>query len=279
MRNLGPKSIGNISFNAYRPIFLLFWVLPILMAGYFISHIFPQGQMISWTNKLLPIVMLLALLCTWIRTCQKIQSADLVSTTLVFCICAVYFGFGPLIYYFGSTGSLLYIDNFYPISEIDLLRTNMLNAIAIFFVLLGFLIGSKIFPLAQHFPSNSVSMKNVRHIILIFVILGGAIKYLYILPYQFGFINFIIPGSIMQFQYLTSLAIIPTIFLIHNGYKKWRILLFPLIGIGSPCLNIGIFKDISPHHYSNYIFGMFFRAILKKAFSLLPSPPSCCPTI
>jgi hypothetical protein len=49
------------------------------------------------------------------------------------------------------------------------------------------------------------------------------------MPFIFGMTDFVLPGSIMQLQHLVALAIVPIMFLVKEGHKRWRFILYVLI--------------------------------------------------
>jgi hypothetical protein len=114
------------------------------------------------------------------------------------------------------------------VSEQELLRTNVLNVVGIGLVILGFLIGSRFFK-PRTSSIRSFDAKATQRIAVVFLLVGLPVKYLLYMPYVFGMTDFVLPGSIMQLRYLTILAIVPIMFLVKEGYKRWRFILYLLI--------------------------------------------------
>jgi len=143
--------------------------------------------------------------------------------------CAVYYGFGPLLYHFGTPESVWYVNQFYPVGEEDLLRTNMLNAAGITLALLGYQVGMALFHRKMPVGRPKYDAVMMRRLLLVFLTIGIPIKYFLVLPYRLGLLGWILPGSIQYFSVFTSLAIIVMFFMVHNGERSYKIPLFLLI--------------------------------------------------
>src|SRR5258708_36907876 len=102
---------------------------------------------------------------------------------------AGYFGFGPLVYHFGSAESVDYNDYFFPISEFALLETNLLNAVGIGVVAVGFLLGRISFARGRSLQIRRFNPLEVRRLMFIFLMIGISVKYLLAIPYYFGLIS------------------------------------------------------------------------------------------
>ncbi len=146
-----------------------------------------------------------------------------------FMACAAYYGLGPLIYHYGNEESLKFCDIYYPVTELNLLRTNILDAVGIGLVIITFLICSQVIGLQRSRPSRPLNKESIRSATIFFLVVGGAIKYLLYLPYTFGHLNFTLPSSIGNLHIMTTLAILPLMVLVNIYGERWRILLYILI--------------------------------------------------
>jgi hypothetical protein len=124
---------------------------------------------------------------------------------------ALYYGFGPLSYLFGSEESIAFMDAYYPVEASDLLHTNTLNSVALLCVCAGVLfwqagIGSGKAPESSGF--RSVPDGYVRRVVMVFLAIGLPVKYALSLPYQLGLYDFVVPGSVAFLSKLVGLTLI-----------------------------------------------------------------------
>lgn len=143
--------------------------------------------------------------------------------------CAAYFGFGPLVYQFGNAESVSFLDAFYPVDEVALLRTNLLNAVGITAVAAGYLLGLQPFPRHQPVRTRQNSHLEIQRLMFVFLIVGISVKFLFVLPYHFGLLSWTLPGGIQSLSGLSKIAIILLFVLVHAGLRQYRWLLYCLI--------------------------------------------------
>jgi hypothetical protein len=141
---------------------------------------------------------------------------------------AIYYGFGPLVYPFGTPESVDFADKDFPVDEHSLLRSNLLNSVGIGIETLVLAIGAAVFP-ARVNPSAPREFDCNYTLMWMCLIVGGTVKYLFTLPFTLGLLPFILPGSIQHLAGLTNSAIILIILHIHRGNKHyWPLLLIVL---------------------------------------------------
>lgn len=211
--------------NRSRILYILLLILFFIFALYQICYHFAGEDIQSWSNRVLPIILILSLSSS-MYLLLRIQPILILSPLLwFFAACALYFGLGPLIYHYGDQISIWYVHQYYYVGESDLLRTNLLNTSGISLVIVAFLLGSKLFKIPYLKPTKLPGLKTFKKITLFLLIIGSVIKYLLYLPYVFGLTDFILPGSIMQLQTFVILSTIPMIIMIKNGMRKW----FPIL--------------------------------------------------
>jgi len=212
-------------------VFLLFFFCLLLWAAYAISITLGDPSVFSLANKVLPSLLLLVLLGAgyWIVR----RNSHLVWSPLPWFlgVCAVYYGFGPLQYPFGTQESVWYADQFYPVGEHDLLRTNMLNTAGITLVLLGYQVGMALIPKQRAAYSTIFNIIEMKRLLFGLLVIGIPIKYLLVVPYRLGLLSYVLPGSIQGLSIFTSLSIIVLFVMVHNGANNYRILLYLLIAM------------------------------------------------
>jgi hypothetical protein len=148
--------------------------------------------------------------------------------------CAVYFGIGPLIYTFGSAGAIAELDILWAVSPDDLLRTNMLNLFGILVVLLTFVAANQLLrslggPAARGGAERPDSC--VRSAVLLFLAIGVPVKYLLVVPYQFGLYPPPVPTSIGVLEDLDPLGLLLLSYLAARCGKGWIVGLVLLFSV------------------------------------------------
>jgi hypothetical protein len=121
---------------------------------------------------------------------------------------AVYYGLGPLAYIYGTPETIDYMNEFSPVDEIALLRSNLLNAFTLLAVIVGYSVSDKL-----RIQKTNQRQRSKGHdpwrVALLFLSIGLPIKFLFELPYVLGLSDFILPGSIQYLGSLSGLAIVP----------------------------------------------------------------------
>jgi hypothetical protein len=99
-------------------------------------------------------------------------------------------------------------------------------------VALGFYVGMSLFSKKSKLPTttSNFSFIAIRRQLGFFLAIGVPIKYLLSLPYHFGLLNWVLPGSIEILSVFTGSAIILLFVLVHNGQPQYRLALYMLIG-------------------------------------------------
>src|SRR5207244_1934689 len=119
-------------------------------------------------NEIGPAILLAACLWGAYRIMESSRWGLWTPTPWFLAACAVYFGFGPLVYHFGSVESVRYNDTFFPVDDPTLLRTNLLNAVGVGIVLVGFLVGRTFLVREQALRIKQFNFVETRRLMLIF---------------------------------------------------------------------------------------------------------------
>jgi hypothetical protein len=121
------------------------------------------------------------------------------------------------------------MDSYFPVDEHSLFRTNLLNSIGIASVCSAATLGTVALRSSKS-ASAEYSHAETKRIMWLFVTVGATVKYLFALPYALGLLTWVLPGSIQHLSGLLSAAIMLLFVIIHHGDRKYRWLLYPLIG-------------------------------------------------
>lgn len=181
-------------------------------------------------NQTLPAA--LCLVCAWAayQIVNREPTALWTPVPWFLVACAVYFGFGPLIYHYGSEDSVLFADSYYAVDENGLTRTNMLNAVSIALVLCGFVLGSRLFPGTGPGQTRPFSFRLTRQLMFLFLAIGLSVEFLFVLPSRLGLLQWTLPGAIQYLSNFSKIAIILLFVLVGRGFGHYRLLLYGLIG-------------------------------------------------
>jgi hypothetical protein len=125
--------------------------------------------------------------------------------------CAVYFGFGPLIYCFGNQESVDYADAYYSVDQFGLLQTNLLNSVGISCVVLGVLLTSLFLQRGRvSIPLQHERQLDYAHrVVWIFLAIGVPINLFIGFPTKIGLLTWTPPAILAYLSSLVGLAIIP----------------------------------------------------------------------
>ena len=166
-----------------------------------------------------------------IFTCYKLlrRNPALIWTPLPWLLIAVaaYFGFGPLIYTFGSWSAVANVDAAWPVSTEDLFRTNLLTSVGMAVLSLAFFIVVRK-PRGFERVSQAIQKsdeRTVRLTAISFLCIGGVVKYGLSLPYEFGLTSFVLPGTVYQLEQLTLIVLILIAYLSISEGGKWKLAL------------------------------------------------------
>jgi hypothetical protein len=134
---------------------------------------------------------------------------------------AVYFGFGPLLYSFGSAPSVRFAETFFPVTAGELARANTLNILGVFITCAVFR------AFARPIRRNSLrplfaDRLQLRRAILVFTLIGLGSTYLFILPYELGILTFTLSGSLYNLRVFTYMALFLMAYALGSSAHRTR---------------------------------------------------------
>ncbi len=196
---------------------------------YLIVLLVASVELLVFANKVGPVILLCTCFFGAYYSIKSSPQAFVSPQPWFFFACAVYFGFGPLVYHFGTVQSVSYCDAFFRVGEVALLRTNLLNAVGIFVIVSGFILGKNIFKRKYSKCINVFNYIEVRRLMFFFLTTGLFVKYAFAFPYYMGFITWVLPGIIQHLATFTKIAIILLFILVHKGYGQYKWILYFLL--------------------------------------------------
>jgi hypothetical protein len=204
-------------------------------SGLILLYALPIGigssSWLSVANQAGPVILLAT--CLW-GSYHLVKNSPLALWTPIpwfLAASAAYFGFGPLVYYFGTAETVSFIETFYEVDEVALLRTNLLNAVGITVTAAGFLLGLQFFARGQSVRIRQFNHIEVRRLMFMFLVIGLSVEYLFAMPHYLGLLSWTLPGAIQHLSGLSKIAIILLFVLVHRGFRHYRWLLYGLIGV------------------------------------------------
>ena len=215
------------------PLSMLFLVIFYVTVLIFSSNEIGPG--IVFANMAGPIFLIAILGVALVTTLRRCPVAIWTPYLLFLAQSALFFGLGPLAYHFGNSATVGRLSlGPLALSEHDLLRTNLLNSIGIFFALLGGHWVSRVRFLCHPHrlcPGGDLPKVRVETLAVVFLVSGALLKYGLILPYQFGMTNFVLPGVIESLGNLFDLGLAIVAYLAVKKRGVWRAVLWVLLPI------------------------------------------------
>ncbi len=151
--------------------------------------------------------------------------------------CTIYYGLGQLVHLLGNADTVLRVNQIYFVDQAGLARTNFLHTVGVMIFVVAYFLTAALFKhqerpalsdverLAQEQRSNN----EARSATLLFLCIGVPIKYFLELPYNLGFLKWVLPGSIQHLGTLSGLAIIPLYWLYKKRGGVYRPAFFALV--------------------------------------------------
>jgi len=148
---------------------------------------------------------------------------------------AIYYGFGPLLYFFGTPETIAYVDECHQITDLSLFRANLLTVVGIAGVILIYMFLTKVFPLHGSLRANESVKKDVyemqllKKVAIISIVIGIPIKIFLVLPRALGIWDVVLPGALEYFAVFSTLALVPLFLLWSTRRVKYRIVFLLLL--------------------------------------------------
>ncbi len=136
---------------------------------------------------------------------------------------AVYYGIGPLLFYWGNPETVVYSNAYYQISDGQIFRATILNLAGIIVTLSTYQLARMTWNAPELFGAAIVRTRGegegaIRTVAIVFLSIGVPVKLLLVLPRTLGLTDLVLPGSVEHFAILPTLSLVP-LFLLYRLSK------------------------------------------------------------
>jgi hypothetical protein len=203
------------------------WIVCIiLLCGYGIAGASGSQELVRLTNYLGPITLLVSL--------SVIVSRVLIANPLYLwtpipwflSVSAIFLGLGPLVFTFGND-TTIYSMSYLPI---DLFRTNVLNAVGLACVFGAYALTARFHSRSFTGDRDDRTNASAETAAFIFLGIGLPFNYFIVLPYEFGLLPFVLPGSLFLLGQLVGLGLFMVGFLSARD-SRWRLFLYSMAAL------------------------------------------------
>lgn len=150
----------------------------------------------------------------------------------IFLSSAAYYGWGALIYHWGSKESVGLIHDFYYVDELVLWRTNVLDIVGLATILASFSLALRVFPLRNPAGPPIFTGRATRRFVLVCLFLGAPFRYLLVpLDNNSDILGKFIPSQLLKLQEMVSYAIMLMVWQAVSDRRSWRRVLPWLLGV------------------------------------------------
>jgi hypothetical protein len=213
------------------------WLLPVLcllplLAGLpLLLGARDSSTLLYFCNAAAPISLLVVMVAAGIQTVRRHPLALWTPYVAFLAQSALFFGFGPLVYVFGSEEAIARLSaSRLALTHVELARTNLLVAVGIGFAFLGF--GAyAMLSRRERIPPGQLASRSLPlpQVAVLFLTLGALLRYGLLLPNEFGITDFIVPGTVTSAGNLFALGLAVTGYLAVLRGGRWRLLFWSLL--------------------------------------------------
>lgn len=233
------------------------WFLAVpacLVAGYLIAATAADRNAVAAANLLGPSMLGLAAVVAGSRLLREKPEAVWSAYAWFLAAIVAFYCVGPLLHSLAGPETRRLASSLYAVTPEALLRTNLLNAVGVLGVAAGVRLVTSLRPrrrsrgalrtagrvragrgsipvdprlmAASHRPIVGAEVAAVT-----FLVIGGILQYLLILPSRFGMLHVVLPGVLWNLGRLHLLGIAVLAYIVARGSGKWRLPLAVLWGV------------------------------------------------
>lgn len=216
--------------QANEPPGWFFVTLLALIWIYSAAKVLGSPELVNLSNVLGPLILGLSACISGYHLIRRIPEAIWTPYAWFLAAVVLFYCVGPLIYPFAGPRTLAYALSPFPIDKSQLLRANLLNAVGILTLLLGFRLAQR-GPLSRtvaHAKAAPRPAASSTVVAVTFLAAGGALEFLVVLPAEFRLYHFVLPGVIKNLGDLYLLGLMVLAYVVAEGKRSWRLPLMVL---------------------------------------------------
>lgn len=208
-----PDRTQHISFypaESFRIVAIASYILLLVLLLTTLEDIFIQDPYYRWKNTFVP---LLLILVSWgTAFIIVVRTPECIWTPIPWFLGAagLFYGIGPLVYIFGNEATIEATNLVWSVDQKMIWKVHRVVLVALSSVLFFFSLFSRFLPnlsISKQSIDEQASLTKAKTIVLLFLVVGGGIRYLVELPFQFGLISYTIPGVILRLSSFLHVAL------------------------------------------------------------------------
>lgn len=208
------------------PLLPLLILTIVVVVAYTLTGLIEDDVAIGLANACLPAILGAACLWTAYRLVRNDHLQLWSPLPWFLAAWAVYHGFGPLVYIYGNSDTVAYLDAFYPVAPRSLHRTNLLNAVGLGIIIASAHVLLRARQRRRWWPGQPVY--DPRVVAWLFLAVGLPSKYLLSIPYLMGLTRAMLPGVLHSLQDFVTWAIVPLT--VAAAYRlRYQIVLWTIV--------------------------------------------------
>jgi hypothetical protein len=209
-------------------------------------------------NQIAPIGLIFACILGFIRLLSTDRLLLVSPMVTLLLASALYFGLGPLLYYYAGDITREFADSFYAVSEASILKTNLINITGLFCLCICYEALHQFFPIRPGPRLIQAPVDHLKRAAIVLGCVGVPIKYLFALPYSFGMLDYTLPGVVFSAANLTNMSLFALCILYFKGHRDWSTItiIFAASEVLSALLTyskLAIFMAIGPIVLARYV--------------------------
>jgi hypothetical protein len=201
------------------------WIFMVSAVAFPIFRLVLGDGYLPLLNVAIGLIILVTCIWACVQTVLKCEGSLFTSIPWYYLAVGIYFGLGSLVYYFSDSPTQQFVQeaSHYPIDELGIFESNVLNLLGIGTCALGMIFARFLYSAVPVTKSHMAAVgRTERRVFYIFLILGLLIKVGLTLPAMMGSAAVVLPGMLQQLEMLVPAALMIGIILVRNGAADLR---------------------------------------------------------
>ncbi len=219
--------------HLFHPLVYFLSLLAIVLLAGLSAELLLGTKGCRWNNFFSPGMLLLGSLLTVFLLVRRNRSVLWTPIPWFLLSLGIFYGLGPLYYILGDAPGIRSLDRVWVVDAYDLWRTNLTVLIGSITIVSSFLLVSTFLKLKKkkknEYPGNE--LHRAQRIFFWFFLVGTFVKYVLLLPYQFGLVTFVLPGFLANLSDLVLIALLLSGYLSVRLGKRWRTIFWSFLGV------------------------------------------------